>query len=95
MAVGLVVLFGVLFGLRALGVFPRQPGDDPEIAAVRSTLAALPTQQAAPAVQPTAAPTPHVRKTASLPGSVRESRPIRTTPPRWAGETELTSDPIA
>src|SRR5262252_9467742 len=57
MAVGLVVLFGVLFGLRALGIFPPRPGEDPEIAAVRATLAALPTQQAAPAVQPTSAPT--------------------------------------
>jgi hypothetical protein len=59
MAVGLLVLFGVLFGLRALDIFPPKPGDDPQIAAVRATLAALPTQQpAAPAVQPTSAPTP-------------------------------------
>ncbi len=53
MAVGLLVLFGVLFGLRALDIFPPKPAEDPQIAAVRATLAALPTQQAAPAVQPT------------------------------------------
>ena len=58
MAVGLLVLFGVLFGLRALDIFPPRPGEDPQIAAVRATLAALPTQQAAPAVQPTSTTTP-------------------------------------
>src|SRR6516225_10094115 len=57
MAVGLLVLFGALFGLRALDIFPPKPGEDPEIVAVRATLAALPTQPAAPAVQPTSAPT--------------------------------------
>jgi len=57
MAIALVVLFGVLFGLRWLDIFPSRPGEDPEIAAARATLAALPTQQAAPAVQPTSAPT--------------------------------------
>jgi hypothetical protein len=57
MAVGLVVLFGVLFGLRALDIFPTKSGEDPQIAAVRATLAALPTQQAAPAVKPTSGPT--------------------------------------
>jgi hypothetical protein len=57
MAIGLVVLFGALFGLRTLGIFPPRPAEDPEIAAVRATLAALPTQPVA-AVQPTAAPTP-------------------------------------
>src|SRR5438132_11818117 len=57
MAVGLLVLFGVLFGLRALDIFPPKPAEDPQIAAVRATLAALPTQQAAPAAQPTSAPT--------------------------------------
>src|SRR5438132_12843022 len=57
MAIGLLVLFGVLFGLRALDIFPPKPAEDPQIAAVRATLAALPTQQAAPAVQPTSAPT--------------------------------------
>src|SRR5437879_11527364 len=57
MAIGLVVLFGVLFGLRALDIFPPKPAEDPQIGAVRATLAALPTQQAAPTVQPTLAPT--------------------------------------
>lgn len=57
MAVGLLVLFGVLFGLRALDIFPPKPAEDPQIAAVRATLAALPTQQPAPAVQPTPAST--------------------------------------
>lgn len=57
MAVGLLVLFGVLFGVRALDIFPPKPAQDPQIAAVRATLTALPTQQAAPAVQSTSAPT--------------------------------------
>jgi hypothetical protein len=43
-AIGLVVLFGALFGLRALHIFPREPGQDPEIAAARATQAALQTQ---------------------------------------------------
>lgn len=58
MAVGLMVLFGVLFGLRALDIFPPRPAQDPQIAAVRATLTTLPTQQAAPAVQTTRASTP-------------------------------------
>src|SRR6266516_4170809 len=58
MAIGLVVLFGVLFGLRALDIFPPKPAEDTQIAAARATLAALPTQQAAAAAQPTLAPTP-------------------------------------
>lgn len=57
MAIGLLVLFGLLFALRAFDIFPPRPGEDPEIAAARATLAALPTPQAAPAAQPTAAPT--------------------------------------
>jgi hypothetical protein len=57
MAIGLLVLFGVLFGLRALDLFPQRPAEDPQIAAARATLAAVPTQQAAPAVQPTLVPT--------------------------------------
>jgi hypothetical protein len=57
MATGLLVLFGVLFGLRALDIFPPKPAEDPQIAAVRATLSALPTQQPAPAVQPTPAST--------------------------------------
>jgi len=52
MAVGLALLFGVLFGLRALGVFPSRPTEDPEIAAAQATLAALATQQPV-AAQPT------------------------------------------
>src|ERR1051326_5561778 len=57
MAIGLLVLFGVLFGLRALDIFPPKPAEDPQIAAARATLAAAPTQQAAAAMQPTLAPT--------------------------------------
>jgi hypothetical protein len=57
MALGLALLFGVLFGLRALGIFPPRPAEDPEIAAARATLASLPTQQPAAIVQPTLAPT--------------------------------------
>jgi len=77
MLVGLVVLFGVLFGLRALQIFPTQPGQDPVIAAARATQAALGTQEAlaprptvavagAPAeaqtARPTVAPTTSVSK---------------------------------
>jgi hypothetical protein len=56
MALGLAVLFGVLFGLRALGIFPPRAGQDPEIAAVRATLAAMPTAQPVAEAQPTPAP---------------------------------------
>src|SRR6202049_2169156 len=44
--VGLVVLFSVLFGLRALHIFPPEPGQDAVIAAARATQAALGTQEA-------------------------------------------------
>lgn len=61
---GLAVLFGVLFGLRALHIFPPEPGQDPEIVAARATQAVLGTQEAlaprptaAAAVAPAAAPT--------------------------------------
>src|SRR5579859_5038314 len=57
MAIGLLVLFGVLFGLRALDIFPPKPAEDPQIAAARATLAAVPTLQAVAAVQPTKAST--------------------------------------
>jgi hypothetical protein len=67
MAIGLVVLFGVLFGLRALDIFPPKPAEDPQIAAARATLAAAPTQQAAAAVQPTLAPTQVSGPAASTP----------------------------
>ena len=46
MFVGLAILFGVLFGLRALHIFPPEPGQDAEIAAARATQAALGTQEA-------------------------------------------------
>ena len=67
MAIGLVLLFGVLFGLRALDIFPPKPGEDPQIAAARAALAAVPTQQAAAAVQPTLAPTQVSGPAASTP----------------------------
>src|SRR5437879_11236472 len=67
MAIGLVVLFGVLFGLRALDIFPPKPAEDPQIAAARATLAAAPTQQAAAAVQTTSAPTQVSGPAASTP----------------------------
>src|SRR5579859_8270605 len=57
MVLGLLVLFGVLFGLRALDIFPPKPAEDPQIAAARATLAAVPTLQAVAAVQPTKAST--------------------------------------
>src|SRR5216684_203214 len=46
MFVGLAILFGVLFGLRVLHIFPPEPGQDAEIAAARATQAALGTQEA-------------------------------------------------
>ena len=68
MFVGLVLIFGVLFGLRAFQIFPAEPGQDPVIAAARAPQAALGTQEAlaprptvgvagAPAEAQTAAPT--------------------------------------
>src|SRR6266542_5262454 len=66
MFVSLAILFGVLLGLRALHIFPPEPGQDAEIAAARATQAALGTQEAlaprptvavgsAPAAAPTVA----------------------------------------
>jgi len=80
MLVGLVVLFGVLFGLRALQIFPAEPGQDAVIAAARATQAALGTQEAlaprptlgiagASAGVPTAAPTLAPPNTAVQPTS--------------------------
>src|SRR5262245_51863105 len=67
MAFGLALLFGVLFGLRALGIFPPRPTEDPEVAAGRATLAALSTQQPAAVTQPTTAPAPALNSTGSEP----------------------------
>ena len=44
--IGLAILFGILFGLRVLHIFPPEPGQDAEIAAARATQAALGTQEA-------------------------------------------------
>jgi hypothetical protein len=65
MFIGLVVLFATLFGLRALHIWPPDPGQDPEIVAAFATRAVLQTQAAVatplPAatvvVAPAAAPT--------------------------------------
>lgn len=46
MVVGLAILFATLFGLRALHIFPSEPGQDAEIVAARATQAVLGTQQA-------------------------------------------------
>jgi hypothetical protein len=80
MAIGLLVLFGVLFGLRALDIFPPRPAEDPQIAAVRATLAALPTQQATSAVQPTLGPTPASGPTASAPRALSTPAPAGAAP---------------
>lgn len=80
MAVGLAVLFAVLFGLRALDIFPPRPAEDPEIAAVRATLAAIPTQQVAPVAQPTAAAPTSASAPAPL-GPIVLSTPAPTTAP--------------
>jgi hypothetical protein len=80
MAIGLVVLFGLLFGLRTFGIFPPRPAEDPEIAAVRATLAALSTQQPAPAAQPILAPTsaaPTVATVAQAPTTVPTPAPAQ------------------
>jgi hypothetical protein len=76
MAIGLVVLFTVLFGLRALDIFPPKPAEDPQIAAARATLAAAPTQQAATAAQPRPAATQASAPAAS--GPIALSTPAAT-----------------
>lgn len=94
MAIGLVVLFGVLFGLRALHIFPPEPGEDPQIVAVRATLAALPTQPAV-AAQPTPTPAsagPAVATSASVPTNV--ATPAPTQPPAAAAQNPVPSGAV-
>ncbi len=55
-AAGLAIIFGVLFALRGLHIFPRPVGDDPEIVAAKATQQALMTA-AVLTPRPTAAPT--------------------------------------
>jgi hypothetical protein len=79
MFVGLAILFGVLFGLRALHIFPPEPGQDAEIAAARATQAALGTQEAL-APQPTVAVAgvPQVAPTMAAATSAAQVRPAAT-----------------
>lgn len=94
MFVGLAVLFGVLFGLRALHIFPPEPGQDAQIAAARSTQAALGTQEAsarrstavvssAPAAAPTVAPT------------TSAAQPTAAVPPAPAQQTATGQQPAS
>ena len=69
----------------------RRPDRDSPTAAAGTISAARTSVRAAA----TEAATPPVRQSRSFPGSVRESSPSRTAPPRCAGAIELTSEPIA
>src|SRR5438477_12678080 len=90
MFVGLAILFSVLFGLRALHIFPPEPGQDAVIAAARATQAALGTQEAvaprptvgvagAPAQAQPAAPT--VAPTTSAANPAAEGTPALAQQP--------------
>src|SRR3982074_1270641 len=82
MFVGLAVLFGVLFGLRALHIFPPEPGQDAEIAAARATQAALGTQEAlAPRPTVAVAGAPAAAPTVAGATSGAEVRPAATPAP--------------
>ena len=70
MAAGLVLLFGVLFGLRGLHIFPPEPDQDAGIVAVRATQSAIQTEPTqvvtsagAPPVAATEVPTPAALRT--------------------------------
>src|SRR5713101_1983031 len=52
MFVGLAILFGVLFGLRALHIFQPEPGQDAGIADARAAPAPQPAAAATPEAQP-------------------------------------------
>ena len=82
MFVGLAILFGVLFGLRVLHIFPPEPGQDAEIAAARATQAALGTQEAL-ASRPTVAVVgaPAAAPTVAGATSGAEVRPAATPAP--------------
>src|SRR6266536_5472679 len=76
MVVGLAILFGVLFGLRALHIFPPEPGQDGEIAAARATQAALGTQEAlAPRPTVAVAGVPQAAPTTAAAASAAQVRP--------------------
>jgi hypothetical protein len=86
MFVGLAILFGVLFGLRALHIFPPEPGQDAEIAAARATQAALGTQEAL-APRPTVA----VGSDTAAATSAVQVRPA--APPATAQQSATTAAP--
>jgi hypothetical protein len=94
MFVGLAILFGVLFGLRALHIFPPEPGQDAEIAAARATQAALGTQEAL-APRPTAAVAGVPQAAPTTPGaaSAAQVRPAAT--PATAQQPAPTAAPEA
>ncbi len=82
MVVGLAILFGVLFGLRALHIFPPEPGQDGEIAAARATQSALGTQEAlAPRPTVAAAGAPAAAPTSAGATSGAQVRPAATPVP--------------
>ena len=83
--VGLAVLFGVLFGLRALHIFPAEPGQDVEIASARATQSALATRQVA--AQPTVG-------VASTPASAPVATPT-VAPPNSAVQPAATATAVA
>jgi hypothetical protein len=82
MFVGLAILFGVLFGLRALHIFPPEPVQDAEIAAARATQAALGTQEAlAPRPTVAVAGAPQAAPTTAAATSGAQVRPASTPAP--------------
>lgn len=96
MFAGLAILLATLFGLRALRIFPSEPGQDPEIVAARATQAALGTQQALaprPTVATTSAPvaTPTGAAATALPTSV--ARPTAARIPTAATQPSTGQQP--
>jgi hypothetical protein len=72
MFVGLAILFGVLFGLRVLHIFPPEPGQDAEIAA-QEALAPRPTVAVGSA--PAAATSAVQVRPAATPATAQQSAP--------------------
>jgi hypothetical protein len=94
MAVGLVVLLGVLFGLRAPRIFPPEPGQDPEIAAARATQAALGTQEASVPRLTAVVPTAHAAASSAT-AATSAAQPNATAGPPVAAPAAQTALPVS
>lgn len=90
-AAGLAIIFGVLFALRGLHIFPRPAGDDPEIVAAKATQQALMTA-AVLTPRPTVAPTraPAVAPTVQ---PATRATPVPTTAPTSAALAASAAQP--